>query len=102
MTEIHARSSTSKTDDTEEDGCSSSKKLASDKKIQDKKKEKLMKEKKRILKRLWRVAIQKLINIQLWFKRKTNYHKRKIQDLYTIQKYILSTIKKNSVSSLLF
>lgn len=52
LTEIHARGSTSKTDDNEEDGCSSSKKLASDKKIQDKKKEKLMKEKKRILKRL--------------------------------------------------
>ncbi|KAG5682977.1 hypothetical protein PVAND_012291 [Polypedilum vanderplanki] len=52
MTEIHARPSTSKDVDVDEDGCSSSKKLASDKKIQDKKKEKLMKEKKRILKRL--------------------------------------------------
>lgn len=53
MTEIHARPSNCKSVDAEEDGCSSSKKLASDKKIlQDKKKEKLMKEKKRILKRL--------------------------------------------------
>lgn len=52
MTEIHARPCTSKTDANEEDGCSSSKKLAADKKIQDKKKEKLLKEKKRILKRL--------------------------------------------------
>lgn len=52
MTEIHARPCLSKTVDEEEDGCSSSKKLASDKKIQDKKKEKLLKEKKRILKRL--------------------------------------------------
>lgn len=52
MTEIHARSASSKNVD-EEDGCSSSKKLASEKKIQDKTKEKLLKEKKRILKRLW-------------------------------------------------
>jgi ubiquitin-conjugating enzyme E2 S len=50
LTEIHARSS--KTSEFDEDGCSSSKKLASDKTIQDKKKEKLLKEKKRILKRL--------------------------------------------------
>ena len=42
MTEIHARPC--KTANEEEDGCSSSKKLASDKKIQDKKKEKLLKE----------------------------------------------------------
>lgn len=49
MTEIHARSN--KCAD-EEDGCSSSKKIASEKKIQDKTKEKLLKEKKRILKRL--------------------------------------------------
>jgi ubiquitin-conjugating enzyme E2 S len=55
MTEIHARPSTTSKScdaDAEEDGCSSSKKLASDKKIQDKKKEKFLKEKKRILKRL--------------------------------------------------
>lgn len=52
MTEIHARPCSSKVDPDEEDGCSSSKKLAADKKIQDKKKEKLLKEKKRILKRL--------------------------------------------------
>jgi ubiquitin-conjugating enzyme E2 S len=52
MTEIHARPSKACDADAEEDGCSSSKKLASDKKIQDKKKEKLLKEKKRILKRL--------------------------------------------------
>ncbi len=50
MTEIHARSSLKSTD--EEEGCSSSKKVASEKKIQDKTKEKLLKEKKRILKRL--------------------------------------------------
>lgn len=50
MTEIHAPSA--KTND--EDGCSSAKKqLASiDKKMQDKKKEKLLKDKKRVLKRL--------------------------------------------------
>lgn len=51
MTEIHARPSSSKCAN-EEDGCSSSKKIASEKKIQDKTKEKLLKEKKRILKRL--------------------------------------------------
>jgi ubiquitin-conjugating enzyme E2 S len=53
MTDIHARSScSSKTELSDEDGCSSSKKLASDKKVQDKKKEKLIKEKRKILKRL--------------------------------------------------
>lgn len=52
MTEIHARSSSSSKFADEEDGCSSSKKIASEKKIQDKTKEKLLKEKKRILKRL--------------------------------------------------
>lgn len=50
MTEIHAPSTKS----NDEDGCSIAKKqLASiDKKIQDKKKEKLLKDKKRVLKRL--------------------------------------------------
>jgi len=52
MTDIHARSSCSSKVDYDDDGCSTSKKLASEKKLQDKKKEKLMKEKKRILKRL--------------------------------------------------
>lgn len=50
MTEIHAQSS--KGVDSKEDDGPSSKKHAVDKKIQDKKKEKLMKEKKRMLKRL--------------------------------------------------
>lgn len=50
MTDIHARaSSSSKSIDGDDDAC---KKLASEKKIQDKTKEKLLKEKKRILKRL--------------------------------------------------
>lgn len=53
MTDIHARPScSSKTEHSDDEGCSSSKKLASDKKLQDKKKEKLMKEKRKILKRL--------------------------------------------------
>lgn len=53
MTEIHATPScVSKSGHSDDEGCSSSKKLASDKKIQDKKKEKLMKEKRKILKRL--------------------------------------------------
>jgi ubiquitin-conjugating enzyme E2 S len=52
MTEIHARGSSSSKCVDDEDGCSSSKKIASEKKIQDKTKEKLLKEKKRILKRL--------------------------------------------------
>jgi ubiquitin-conjugating enzyme E2 S len=53
MTDIHARPScsSSKTEHSDDDGCSSSKKLASDKKLQ-LKKEKLMKEKRKILKRL--------------------------------------------------
>lgn len=56
MTDIHARPScSSKTEHSDDEGCSSSKKLASDKKIQDKKKEKLIKEKRKILKRLWGV-----------------------------------------------
>lgn len=49
MTEIHAQFAKTSSDS---DGCSSAKKHAIDKKLQDKKKEKLMKEKKRILKRL--------------------------------------------------
>lgn len=53
MTDIHARHFASKSEHSDDEGCSSSKKLASDKKIQDKKKEKLMKEKRKILKRLW-------------------------------------------------
>lgn len=53
MTDIHARPScSSKADNSDDEGCSSSKKLASDKKLQDKKKEKLLKEKRKILKRL--------------------------------------------------
>lgn len=53
MTDIHARPSvSSRTEPSDDEGCSSSKKLASEKKIQDKKKEKLMKEKRKILKRL--------------------------------------------------
>ncbi|CRL02333.1 CLUMA_CG015350, isoform A [Clunio marinus] len=51
MTDIHARPSCSKAD-SDDEGCSSSKKIASDNKIQDKKKEKLMKEKRKILRRL--------------------------------------------------
>lgn len=50
MTEIHALPP--KTTDVVDDGGPLSKKHAIDKKIQDKKKEKLIKEKKRILKRL--------------------------------------------------
>lgn len=59
MTEIHAQPATSKSsaqqidaDSTEDDG-PLSKKHALDKRALDKKKEKLMKEKKKILKRLW-------------------------------------------------
>jgi len=53
LTDIHARpSSSSHTGHSDDEGCSSSKKLASDKKLQDKKKEKLIKEKRKILKRL--------------------------------------------------
>lgn len=60
MTEIHAQPATSKStvqqqidaDSTNDDGGPQSKKHALDKRAQDKKKEKLMKEKKRILKRL--------------------------------------------------
>jgi ubiquitin-conjugating enzyme E2 S len=53
MTDIHARPScSSKAEHSDDDGCSSSKKLASEKKVQDKKKEKLIKEKRKILKRL--------------------------------------------------
>jgi ubiquitin-conjugating enzyme E2 S len=55
MTDIHAKPScSSKTEHSDDDeGCSSSKKLASDKELQDaKKKEKLVKEKRKILKRL--------------------------------------------------
>lgn len=51
MTEIHAQPP--KTNDAKDDDGPSSKKHAVDKKLQDKKKEKLIKEKKRILKRLW-------------------------------------------------
>lgn len=67
MTDIHARSSCStKTEHSDdEDGCSSSKKLASEKKVQDKKKEKLIKEKRKILKRLWGVAVS--VNHILYF-----------------------------------
>lgn len=50
MTEIHAQPP--KTNDTKDDDGPLSKKHAVDKKLQDKKKEKLIKEKKRILKRL--------------------------------------------------
>lgn len=54
MTEIHARHCYKSDQQLDEaDGCSSSKKAAPDKKLIDKKKEKLMKEKRKILKRLW-------------------------------------------------
>lgn len=53
MTEIHARHCYKSDQQLDEaDGCSSSKKAAPDKKLIDKKKEKLMKEKRKILKRL--------------------------------------------------
>ena len=61
MTEIHAQPASTKTSggDTNANATSNdddgplSKKQSIDKRIQDKKKEKLLKEKKRILKRLW-------------------------------------------------
>lgn len=68
MTEIHARHCCKSDqqlhgehDDDEADGCSSSKKAAPDKKVLDKKKEKLMKEKRKILKRLWSLRCAVLI-----------------------------------------
>lgn len=59
MTEIHALPP--KTTDVEDNG-PLSKKHAMDKKVQDKKKEKLIKEKKRILKRLWREYARVVVN----------------------------------------
>lgn len=78
MTDIHARNFSSKTEHSDDEGCSSSKKIASDKKIQDKKKEKLMKEKRKILKRLWKGQVG--IDLQS----ADSHHKQKSQITFFI------------------